>query len=115
MPSNGPRVRRARSPISARGATRMIPLWIAVGVLVLAPPVYAIAIYNRLVNLKYLIHNAWSNIDSELKRRYDLIPNLVETVKGYAAHEKQVLEWVTEARAKAVASTGSPGSQARDE
>ncbi len=93
----------------------MIPLWIAIGVLLLVPLVYAVAIYNRLVNLRYLIHNAWSNIDTELKRRYDLIPNLVETVKGYAAHEKEVLERVTEARARAVASTGSPGSQARDE
>ena len=92
----------------------MTPVLITVGVLVLAPVIYVVAIYNRLVNLNYLIRNAWSNIDTELKRRYDLVPNLVETVKGYAAHEKEVLENVTEARANAVASTGSPASQARD-
>jgi LemA protein len=93
----------------------MTALWIAIAALLLLPVIYVIAVYNRLVNLKNLIQNAWSNIDTELKRRYDLIPNLVETVKGYAAHEKAVLERVTEARVKAVASTGSPASQARDE
>jgi LemA protein len=93
----------------------MTPVLIAVAVLILVPTIYVVAIYNRLVNLKYLIRNAWSNIDTELKRRYDLIPNLVETVKGYATHEKDVLERVTSARANAVASTGSPASQARDE
>ncbi len=93
----------------------MNPLWIVAAVLVLVPVIYVIAIYNRLISLNNLIQNAWSNIDTELKRRYDLIPNLVETVKGYAAHEKEVLQRVTEARVRAVASTGSPGSQARDE
>jgi LemA protein len=93
----------------------MTPLWIAIGVLILLPVVYVIAIYNQLVNLNYLIQNAWSNIDTELKRRYDLIPNLVETVRGYAGHEKAVFQQVTEARTIAVASTGSPASQARDE
>jgi LemA protein len=93
----------------------MTPVLIIVAVAILVPVIYVVAIYNRLVNLNYLIRNAWSNIDTELKRRYDLIPNLVETVKGYATHEKEVLEKVTEARASAVASTGSPASQARDE
>lgn len=58
---------------------------------------------------------AWAGIDTELKRRYDLIPNLVETVKGYAAYERETLNRVIEARSRAVASTGSPASQAHDE
>ena len=57
-----------------------------------------IASYNRLVSLRNRIENAWSQIDVQLRRRYDLIPNLVETVKGYAAHEKEVFEKVSEAR-----------------
>lgn len=60
---------------------------------------WAIATYNRLVVLRNRIENAWSQIDVQLRRRYDLIPNLVETVKGYATHEKEVFTKVTEARA----------------
>lgn len=71
--------------------------------------------YNGLVRLRNHCAESWSGIDTELKRRYDLIPNLVATVKGYAAHEQQVLQAVTEARARAVASQGSPASQAADE
>jgi LemA protein len=71
--------------------------------------------YNRFVRQRNLIDNSWSNIDTELKRRYDLIPNLVETVKGYAAHEATTLGAVTEARAQAMAQTGSPADQARTE
>ena len=71
--------------------------------------------FNRLINLRNLIKNAWSNVDTELKRRYDLIPNLVETVKGYAVHEREVLQRLSEARSRAVASTGSPASQASAE
>jgi LemA protein len=62
--------------------------------------------YNRLVTLKNRAKEAWSDIDIQLKRRYDLIPNLVETVKGYAAHEKEVFERIAEARAKAMGATG---------
>jgi LemA protein len=61
--------------------------------------IWVIATYNRLVILKNRIENAWSQIDVQLRRRFDLIPNLVETVKGYATHEKEVFEKVTEARA----------------
>jgi LemA protein len=61
------------------------------------------------------VKESWSDVDTELKRRYDLIPRLVSTVKGYAAHEKEVLEKVTEARTRALHSTGSPRSQAVDE
>jgi LemA protein len=71
--------------------------------------------YNGLVKRRNQVDNSWSQIDVQLKRRHDLIPNLVETVKGYAAHERQTLQAVTDARARAVASTGSPSSQAHDE
>ncbi|HUX00117.1 MAG: LemA family protein [Phycisphaerae bacterium] len=75
----------------------------------------AVGMYNSLIRGRNHVKEAWAGIDTELKRRYDLIPNLVETVKGYAAHEREVLERVVEARTRAVASTGSPGEQARDE
>jgi LemA protein len=71
--------------------------------------------YNRFVSQKQYIDNSWANVDTELRRRYDLIPNLVETVRGYATHERETLEAVTRARAGAVASQGDPGAQARDE
>ena len=89
--------------------------WIIAGVVLLIVVLYVIGTYNRCVRLKNLVPESWSNVDTELKRRYDLIPNLVETVKGYAAHERGVLESVVKARATALASTGSPESQARDE
>ncbi|MFA5069860.1 MAG: LemA family protein [Patescibacteria group bacterium] len=63
---------------------------------------WLVAIYNGLIRLKNQTDEAWSDIDVQLKRRYDLIPNLIETVKGYATHEKQVFENVTNARAKAM-------------
>ncbi|HAH87461.1 MAG: LemA family protein [Armatimonadota bacterium] len=66
---------------------------------------WTIFIYNRLVVLRNRIDNAWSQIDVQLRRRYDLIPNLVETVKGYATHEKEVFEKVTQARAAMTAAT----------
>ncbi|MEW6623781.1 MAG: LemA family protein [Bacillota bacterium] len=65
-----------------------------IGVLVL----FAIFTYNRLITLRNAVKNAWASIETQLQRRYDLIPNLVETVKGYMAHEKDVLESVTKAR-----------------
>jgi LemA protein len=88
---------------------------IAGGVPVLIALIWFVASYNRFVNLRVLITESWSDIDTELKRRYDLIPNLVSTVKGYAAHEQAALEAVTKARNQAITSTGSPGSQALDE
>ncbi len=71
--------------------------------------------YNLLVRVRQQVGESWSNIDTELKRRYDLIPNLVETVKGYAAHERETLAAVVEARERARNSTGSPATQAEDE
>jgi LemA protein len=78
---------------------------ILLGLIVLAI-VFAIATYNGLVRLKVQCDNAWADIDVQLKRRYDLIPNLVETVKGYAAHEKGTLEAVINARNAAMSATG---------
>jgi len=71
---------------------------IAFGVLL----VFVIGIYNRLITLRNRSDNAWAQVDVQLRRRYDLIPNLVETVKGYAKHEASVFEKVTEARSKAI-------------
>jgi LemA protein len=90
------------SPYVILGAIVLVVGWVVVG-------------YNALVRLRQHCREAWATIDTELKRRYDLIPNLVETVKGYAAHEREVLSAVTEARVRALGSTGSPGSQATDE
>ncbi len=70
--------------------------------------------YNRFVKLKNTIDNAWSDIDVQLKRRYDLIPNLVETVKGYAKHERETFEKVTQARSMAMRAT-TPGEKALSE
>ncbi|HAV11222.1 MAG TPA: hypothetical protein DCX32_01630 [Candidatus Moranbacteria bacterium] len=64
--------------------------------------VWLIGVYNGLIRLRNRVDEAWSDIDVQLKRRYDLIPNLISTVKGYATHEKELLEKVTEARAKAI-------------
>ncbi|KKL23146.1 hypothetical protein LCGC14_2428310 [marine sediment metagenome] len=80
----------------------MIGLWIAIGALVLIA-VIVIGIYNSLVQKRIRCREAWSQIDVQLKRRYDLIPNLIETVKGYAAHEKETLERVIQARNAAIA------------
>ncbi|NIM05300.1 MAG: LemA family protein, partial [Armatimonadetes bacterium] len=65
-----------------------------------------IVIYNALVRLRVQCDNAWADIDVQLKRRYNLIPNLVETVKGYAGHERKTLEAVTDARTRAMAAQG---------
>ncbi len=77
-------------------------LWIIVA-LVVAVVLYAVYIYNRLVSTRQMSEEAWSGIDVQLKRRADLVPNLVDTVKGYASHERGVLEEVTELRNKAQA------------
>lgn len=78
---------------------------ITVGVLALLIGVFLIATYNGLVQLRQRVQNAWSQVDVQLKRRYDLIPNLVNAVKGYAQHEKATLENVTQARNMAIAAS----------
>ncbi len=94
----------------------MIP-GIVIGVIVVILILIFIGIYNSLVGLRNQTKNAWAQIDVQLKRRYDLIPNLVETVKGYAAHERGTLEAVTNARnlAQSVAGSGSVAERSRAE
>lgn len=88
---------------------------IIVVVVVLIPVIWAIATYNGFVRLRNLVQEAWRQIDVELHRRYDLIPNLLDTVKGFAAHERAVFEEVTQARAAAATPGASPAEQARQE
>ena len=78
-------------------STGMIAL-IAMVVIVLGIGGWLVSVYNMMVKLRNMVQNSWAQIDVQLKRRFDLVPNLVETVKGYAAHEKEVLEKVTQAR-----------------
>ena len=91
------------------------PVCVVLFVVVLIPAIWVIVTYNTLVRLRQHVRESWSGIDTVLQRRYDLIPNLVETVKGYAAHESETLEAVIAARNRAAASKGSPASQAADE
>jgi LemA protein len=81
--------------------------WIVVGVVGVALAT-GILFYNRLVALRARVDNGWSQIDVQLRRRYDLIPNLVEAVRGYATHERQLFESVTQARARAMDATAVP-------
>ena len=90
-----------------------MPGLIVLGILVLLV-IFAVSMYNSLVRLKVTRDNAWADIDVQLKRRYDLIPNLVESVKGYAAHEKGTLEAVINARNRAMTATG-PADKAEAE
>jgi LemA protein len=92
----------------------VIVVWIVLALVVLIA-IGGVVSYNRFVSQKNAIKDAWANIDTELRRRYDLIPNLVETVKGYATHEREVFENVTKARARASQATGSPAEQAAAE
>ena len=82
----------------------MTLLYIILGLLVVVI-LWFVFTYNRLITLRNRTKEAWSDIDVQLKRRYNLIPNLVETVKGYAAHERELFEKVTEARTKAMGAT----------
>src|SRR5664279_335215 len=84
----------------------MLILWIVLG-LVAIVIIWFIAVFNGIIGLKNRTKEAWSDIDVQLKRRHDLIPNLIETVKGYAKHEASVFEKVTEARANAINAKGA--------
>jgi LemA protein len=85
--------------------------WIILGIIVLLV-VFVIAAYNGLIRRRNQVENAWAQIDVQLKRRLDLIPNLVETVKGYAAHEKETLDAVIKARNSAISAGAAPAAQA---
>lgn len=85
------------------------------GAIILVPAFYVLVTYNSLVRLRNHCDEAWSNIDTELKRRYNLIPNLVNTVKGYATHERELLEEVTRLRQVCVEDHGTPQHQAQTE
>ena len=93
----------------------MVALYVVIGVVVVLGFIF-FAIYNSLVRLRNQVKNSWSQIDVQLKRRHDLIPNLVETAKGYMAHERETLESVTKARTSAVEASGrGVGQQAKAE
>lgn len=93
----------------------LLPMCACIFIPIIVVVLVLVGMYNSLVRGRNHVRESWSDIDTELKRRYELIPNLVETVKGYAKHEREVLERVVEARTRAVASTGSPAEQAQDE
>jgi len=101
----------AITPVLA--AAWLVPV-IIVGGLLLLVILWWVGVYNMLIRLRNRVREAWAQIDVQLKRRYDLIPNLVNTVKGYAKHEKELFENVTKARANAIAA-GSVGQQAQAE
>jgi LemA protein len=82
----------------------VLAVWVVVAIVVVVL-VWAIYAFNRLVSYRNRVDNGWSQIDVQLRRRYDLIPNLVETVQGYAAHERELFERVTEARTRAMGAT----------
>ena len=91
----------------------MLPLLIILGIIAIII-IWAIGIYNSLVKLRNQVKNAWSQIDVQLKRRHDLIPNLIETVKGYMKHEKETLENITAYRSQAM-SANTVGEKAKAE
>src|SRR4030043_1190166 len=91
----------------------MILLYILIGIIVIAL-LAGIAIYNKLIRLRNTVKSSWSDIDVQCKKRYDLVPNLVETVKGYASHERSLFEKVTEVRSMAMRAS-APGEKAKAE
>lgn len=100
---------RARLTMDTPSQLPILPIiLIAIPVLIL---IWAVITMNRLTQLRNMLRESWSDIDIQLKRRHDLIPNLVETVRGYAAHESSVLENVMQARAAAMVATKSPVAQ----
>jgi len=100
-------------PVGIGPEEEMLVVVILIVILVLVA-VFVISIYNKMVRFRNRIENAWAQIDVQLKRRWDLIPNLVETVKGYASHERETLEAVIAARNSATTAQG-PAAQAQSE
>jgi len=101
--------------VGCRIGRKLVITWIVLGVIAVAA-VYAISIYNSLVKNRQMVEEGWSGIDVQLKRRTDLIPNMMETVKGYMSHERETLEAVTNARAAAQsAQHGTPEQRAQAE
>ncbi len=92
----------------------MSPVLIAVLAVVVVVLIWVMAAYNRFVRLRVRAEESWRDVDTQLKRRWDLIPNVMETVKGYAAHEREVFERVTQARAQGQAATTPKEQQAAD-
>ena len=92
----------------------MTGLWIVIAIVVVLAIAVAVS-YNRFVRQRNLVQESWRQVDVELTRRHELVPNLVETVKGYATHEREVFESVTAARAAAAAPGASPAEQAKQE
>lgn len=86
--------------------------FLLLAVILFGVPLWVVSVYNHLVSLRNLVENAWAQTDVQLRRRYDLIPNLVDTVKGYATHERETFEKVTQARQAAMT---APGPQAKAE
>ncbi len=85
-------------------------MWKIILIIIIVPILLIVFLYNKLIRLRTRTEEAWSDIKVQLKRRYDLIPNLVQTVKGYATHEKNVLENVTKARTTAMSAKGAKDS-----
>tara|TARA_B100000959_G_scaffold219321_1_gene231596 strand:+ start:983 stop:1543 length:561 start_codon:yes stop_codon:yes gene_type:complete len=92
----------------------VVPLCIVGGVVAIGL-LWFVVVYNRFVSIRQHLKESWADVDVELKRRYELIPNLVRTVKGYASHERDVFDAITKARAAAIANTGDPARQSGDE
>ena len=111
-----PHGERRRHDLRARVSARVAAvIWVLVILgLIVVVALLLVALYNRLVRLRNRVDNAWAQVEVQLKRRWDLIPNLVETVKGYAAHERETFEAVTQARARAQ-QAGTPAEAAQAE
>src|SRR5262249_56345021 len=103
--------RRRRPAICGANGKGLSMGWIVLAIVV-AVAVYAIVIYNRLVRLRNMVREGFSGVDVQLRRRTDLVPNLVETVKAYAAHEREVLEEVAATRASSIAASDVHGQAA---
>ena len=92
----------------------MVAVWILVGLVVVAV-VWIVLTYNRLVTLRTRVDDGWAQIDVQLRRRYDLIPNLVEAVKGYASHERELFEHVAQTRSRAEGASGVEAQAAAED